>query len=780
MPAQGMPLTTASDSPLFDQLLAALQHSYPPVRAGAAMALGKTGDARAVEPLADLLEDPVYLVYSSAERALSRMGSLAIGALMAVIQSPPSLDSASRAYEALRAIHDPQAIDLMIAATTYEEPFIRWGAIETLGHMRAELALPALLDATRHPDETTRQHAVTALGKLGRAEGIHAITTLLNETNWQMRAAAVQALGLIPAEEVTLPLLAAMRDPVPQVRETAAQMLSNLPSSAGEILVSALNGADAWTRRQLARALGEIKYARATPILESLALEDDDVQVRLSAAQSLARLNHPRGETVILRTLNAPSAHIRTWAAIALGNIGSPKAVAPLLENDLLLQKHKVPDARQVTTDTITALKQVGTSAILPLIETLASPDRARQEIAFKALAEIGPAAVPDLIITLRTSELPRIRQQVIRLSGMAGDARAVEPLAELLRRGATNVFSPRGLLRSVYDPAVEERKLAADALGNLGAPDAAAPLLAAAQYDLDQEVRTHAAHALAGSGDAEMILKLAGPSALGEVNRAFISLLALLAVGFIIGAFNRQIGDGRAGMLAGLAAGGLVGVLDGLTGQKRVVRGAWVGVGMLAQWMAFDALFFDSPPIETLIGFVPVRVGAIFLGAIGFFGSVFSNNPLLGKYDLRYVPRGCLSLGWPVVWGLAGMLVGGVSGAVLMLQAGNPTFFRWAGGITLGVLLVVSWLQRGNRMELPRGLWMAWGLFGLANLSLAFALSIPDSLVPWLMPLFPAAGAVTGFQSQPLIRRLAGLFGGVIAGFLGAVLGVWLMGMVK
>jgi HEAT repeat protein len=51
---------------IFDELLAALQHPNPNVRAGAAIALGKTKSAKAVEPLVDLLEDPVHPVYVAA------------------------------------------------------------------------------------------------------------------------------------------------------------------------------------------------------------------------------------------------------------------------------------------------------------------------------------------------------------------------------------------------------------------------------------------------------------------------------------------------------------------------------------------------------------------------------------------------------------------------------------------------------------------------------------------------------------------------------------------
>ncbi|HEX9597369.1 MAG TPA: HEAT repeat domain-containing protein, partial [Anaerolineales bacterium] len=597
-----MPLTTEQAVSTFDQLLAALQHPNPNVRAGAAIVLGKTKSARAVEPLTDLLEDPVYLVYTGAAKALGMIGSLAVGSLLAVIQEPPSLDSASRAYEALRAVRDSQATGLLMAAASYDEPLIRWGAIEALGNMHTEQALPALIDAARHPDERTRQHAVSALGNIAHPDGIQAIAALLNETDWQMRVTAVEALERIGSERVVLPLLAAMRDPTMQVREAAAQALQSLRDpQAAEILLAAFNGADAWTRQYLARALGEIGEPRAAPILESLALDDDDVQVRLSAAQSLAKMNHPRGEAVILRTLNAPNAQTRTLAAIALGNTGSPRAVTPLLEFNSA-QRQNGPEFLKAI---VSSLRCVGEPAVPALIEALGSPEHEKIETAFKALRQLGQAAVPALLEAMPTAESPRVCQQLIRLLGMAGDARAVEPLAEVLRGGAMSGFS----LRVLFDPTVDERKLAADALANIGTPACAVPLLSAARYDLDREVRERAARALAAIGDAESILQLAQPQVFGEVSRSFVSVLVLLVTGFVTGALAALVGSGRAGLLAGMVAGALVGVVDGLTGQKQPVRGALVGAGLAAVWGVFALLFNGSPPLPELVSFPLVRV---------------------------------------------------------------------------------------------------------------------------------------------------------------------------
>ncbi len=772
-------MTPEADLSLFDQLLAALQHSNPHVRAGAAIALGKMGDARAIEPLVDTLEDPVHLVYTSAEKALGMIGSLTLGSLMAVIQDPPSLDSASRAYEALRRLHDPQGIDLLTAATHYDEKLIRWGAIEVLGNLQTEQALPALIEAAHHPEENTRQLAVTALGKIGHPDGIHAITAALNEADWQMRNTAVRALGRIGTEDVILPLLASMRDAHVQVRETAAQMLQTLRiPQASEILLTAVHGTDAWTRRHLARALGEIGDRRALPLLENLAVNDDDVQVRLSAAQALAKMGIARGETVILRTLNAPSAQTRTLAAIALGNIGNPKAISPLLENDIPGKKNGAAP-RQVSNEIVFALHRIGAPAIPALLDALTSPDRGKQETAFKALAEIGHPTVPHLLNLLQTSAQPPTRHQVLRLLGMAADPRAVEPLADILRRGVASTFSLRGLVHAVYDPTAEERKLAADALGHIGETACAPPLLSAARYDLDREVRERASRALAALGDAESVLLFAQPQVFGEVSRSLISLLVFLTVGFVMGAFAQVTGDFRWGLLTGLLTGAFVGVVDGWVGQKRMVRGVLTGAGAVVFWGVFAHMFEGSPPLSALMSIPLLRLGAAFFGVAGGLTGIMAVSPFSREFRVRFVSRGCMLVILPVALALVGALLGGVAGAVLVLRADDPAFFQWFGGIALGILLLITWMQRGKRLELQKGLLVALGLLIVIVIGVVLSLGVPVSFAV-CAPVFPIVGALFGVQSLPLIRRLAGLFGGMIAGFVGAGLGAWLMGMVK
>jgi hypothetical protein len=222
------------------------------------------------------------------------------------------------------------------------------------------------------------------------------------------------------------------------------------------------------------------------------------------------------------------------------------------------------------------------------------------------------------------------------------------------------------------------------------------------------------------------------------------------------------------------------VGVVDGWVGQKRMVRGVLTGAGAVVFWGVFAHMFEESPPLSALMSIPLLRLGAAFFGVAGGLTGIMAVSPFSREFRVRFVSRGCMLVILPVALALVGALLGGVAGAVLVLRADDPAFFQWFGGIALGILLILTWMQRGKRLELQKGLLVALGLLIVIVIGVVLSLGVPVSFAVWLAPVFPISGVLFGVQSLPLIRRLAGLFGGMIAGFVGAGLGAWLMGMVK
>jgi heme exporter protein D len=166
----------------------------------------------------------------------------------------------------------------------------------------------------------------------------------------------------------------------------------------------------------------------------------------------------------------------RAGAAYALGDMGSQRAIEPLLAA-------LADDSRAVRAAAARSLGRLGAvAAVEPLVEALVRK-RVPRAVAGQALLTIGPASLPHLRGLARHPEAD-MRAVVIELIGLLGHASDASLVSERLR-----------------DSAAEVRAKATRALGRLGAAEAAADLRAALD-DRIPYVRATAAIALGMIGD--------------------------------------------------------------------------------------------------------------------------------------------------------------------------------------------------------------------------------------------------------------------------------------
>jgi HEAT repeat protein len=114
-------------------LIEAASHPDAGIRASAAKALCRTGNARAVEPLISLLEDQSPLVARSAESSLGRMGALPVESLISKLNDEREWMRAS----VIRALTltGNSATDLLIKALKDGDWRVRAGAARALGRI---------------------------------------------------------------------------------------------------------------------------------------------------------------------------------------------------------------------------------------------------------------------------------------------------------------------------------------------------------------------------------------------------------------------------------------------------------------------------------------------------------------------------------------------------------------------------------------------------------------------------------------------------------------------
>ena len=119
-------------------LIRALRESDWPVRCVAALALGKLGDARAIEPLIAALKDKDKNVRYSAASALGELGNArAVGLLIAALRDEDE-DVRRSAARALGELGDARAVEPLKELLGDEDVAVRTAAAEALKRLRGQ------------------------------------------------------------------------------------------------------------------------------------------------------------------------------------------------------------------------------------------------------------------------------------------------------------------------------------------------------------------------------------------------------------------------------------------------------------------------------------------------------------------------------------------------------------------------------------------------------------------------------------------------------------------
>ena len=179
--------------PNIEKMIRALDHKDEDVRRKAAEALGRIGDARAVEPLAKTLKDEDSSVRYCAGGALRALPLERIRNESAVAALTNALDHEDckvrcNAAHALGRIGDKSAVPALIKAlrdthmeyADDEHPDmgkfhpVSVAAADALGAIGDRSAVPALIEALKHSDRFVKDSAEEALIALGERGDVRA------------------------------------------------------------------------------------------------------------------------------------------------------------------------------------------------------------------------------------------------------------------------------------------------------------------------------------------------------------------------------------------------------------------------------------------------------------------------------------------------------------------------------------------------------------------------------------------------------------------------------
>ncbi|NQT36501.1 MAG: HEAT repeat domain-containing protein, partial [Planctomycetes bacterium] len=444
----------------------ALARRLRDAREEAAKALGKLGDARAVDPLLDLAREETGYLRADAIEALCRIED--VRALIGLIEARSQQDFSSyysmHIARVIDRTSDPAVFDAMLVLLTDRDFFMRKAATHALGRIKDPRAEEPLAQRIGHEDDLTAYAAAIAL------YGMNPELTVrkLAEVAPRHPELAKELLMAIQTPEAVLALLTALE--ALEAKLTAGRMGDLLPRDPIEnpaaiaALVAAV-GDDSRSvnhRRMTLRLLAQAKAPKAVDAILPL-LRHEEARIRADAARALGQLADPRAVEPLVAALNDDQPEVQVAAIHALGDLGDNRATRHLMA---MHEARYSPFPRSDLSGPLThALSQLGDDR--PVDELLA------------------------FLANSKSYALPQAR--VVRGLGASGDPRAIEPLVRILRDN-----------RFLADPMIE-------ALTELKIPEVVDAMAAMADED-NSRLQEAALRILAGNEDprvADILAKL-------------------------------------------------------------------------------------------------------------------------------------------------------------------------------------------------------------------------------------------------------------------------------
>jgi HEAT repeat protein len=265
----------------------------------------------------------------------------------------------------------------LLAVLDEGDPPLRHAAIDALGELGADAALPALVKLVQHGGDDL-EAAARAAGRLGK-RGAKAMTRLMAEAAPLTRRRIAAALAHGGTDSATLASIPALLDPDPGVVNAAASSLaSELPRMGNK------------QRQHLTEHLLDLLKGKSRPALS------------------------PASEAAIVRILgglHAPEAEAIYWACLEPGRPTALRAVAlqalgtlPLPSSDRKLQKllecAADPDF-QIVAPALLILKQMplAKKAVKHWLRLLDAPDVAARRLAVEKVRELDSAEVARALV---------------------------------------------------------------------------------------------------------------------------------------------------------------------------------------------------------------------------------------------------------------------------------------------------------------------------------------------------------------------------------------------
>ena len=278
-------------------LLDALQGEYFTVRARAALALGRIGDAKTLPPLLAALKDSEDEVRIAACLALGLFKEpTTFDDITNVLLDDPKIEVRQAAAKALGNTAHPAALPYLMEALHdsfwwYEREYAAVDLLHAIEKMDGA-AVDPLIKALEDKEGTVRKFAAILLGKLGDSRAIETLRMTLYDMHHDVGRAAAESLARFGAPALNV-LIEALSHPEMWIRIHSVHALGSIKKDprVASALLEMLNDPEREVRKQVIVTLGELRDARTLPALQKIASQRADRELHALAKDAINKIS---------------------------------------------------------------------------------------------------------------------------------------------------------------------------------------------------------------------------------------------------------------------------------------------------------------------------------------------------------------------------------------------------------------------------------------------------------------------------------------------------------
>ncbi len=417
-------------------LIASLEDEHLAIREAAEQVLSSLKDRDVVEALIPCLSGSATTTLNYAVEILSHIGDSAIDLILQLLESKNhdirkfgcnilgTLEYAESVYELIELLNDPH-VNVAIAAG------------EALGNIKHVEAVPYLIRSLQHHDTWMRCIAAEALGKIGDPRAVDPFISMSPHEDPIVLYTIIKAMGNFHEKRVLPYILSTLRNN-PMFASSASQAIENLAQHQGDSIYEDIRHAN--VGEHFLRLLANNNH----DVLRSAIVVVGQLQLQ-QAVHPLGQLLEHSSEDIVNETIDA---------LVRVGEAGLEEIHIVFEQNFSLLQPETLEQAGE---------EEPPPSAKIPII---------------RVLGQIGsPQSIGLLIRALDESVADEIRAEAV--TALAKILSSILELDHHLKENNGLLeHAMNTLIAGLSDSDTEFRICAAEALGDIGLPQAYFPLL--------------------------------------------------------------------------------------------------------------------------------------------------------------------------------------------------------------------------------------------------------------------------------------------------------------